>query len=69
MRLLPVPSGVTPTAQSVPHRSCTPGFKCKEIRPNAGLGIPYDPLILFKAERLLLADAELLKHSKLIVLM
>ena len=41
-----------------------PAVDCKKSGPNAGLGIPYNPLLLVRAEGLLLKDAELLKASK-----
>ena len=66
MRLLlegPYRRNTTGTARSS-IVAARPALNVKKSGPNAGLGIPYDPLILFKAERLLLADAELLKHSK-----
>lgn len=41
-----------------------PAVDCKKSGPNAGLGIPYSPLLLVKAEALLLKDAERMKASK-----
>ena len=41
-----------------------PAVDCKKSGPNAGLGIPYSPLLLIKAEALLLKDAEKMKASK-----
>lgn len=40
-----------------------PALNVKKSGPNFGLGIPYDPLLLIEAERLLLKDADQLKHS------
>lgn len=40
-----------------------PAVDCKKSGPNAGLGIPYNPLLLLKAEGLLLQDAEKMKAS------
>lgn len=40
-----------------------PALDVKKSGPNAGLGIPYSPLLLFKAEGLLLEDAGRLKKS------
>lgn len=44
--------------------SCASSLKCEKTGPNAGLGIPYSPVLLIKAEGLLLKDAERLKDSK-----
>lgn len=41
-----------------------PALNVKKSGPNAGLGIPYSPVLLIKAEGLLLKDAERLKDSK-----
>lgn len=41
-----------------------PALNVKKSGPNAGLGIPYSPSLLFKAEKLLLSDAGKLKNSK-----
>lgn len=40
-----------------------PALDVKKSGPNAGLGIPYSPLLLFKAQALLLKDADRLKTS------
>lgn len=40
-----------------------PALNVKKSGPNAPLGIPYDPLLLYKAERCLLSDADELKSS------
>ena len=40
-----------------------PALNVKKSGPNAGLGIPYSPLLLFKAEGLLLKDADRLQGS------
>ena len=40
-----------------------PAVNVKKSGPNAGLGIPYSPLTIVKAEGLLLKDADQLKHS------
>lgn len=40
-----------------------PALNVKKSGPNFGLGIPYDPLLLIEAERLLLKDADRLKQS------
>lgn len=41
-----------------------PALNAKKSGPNAGLGIPYSPLLLFRAEGLLLKDAGIFKESK-----
>lgn len=41
-----------------------PALNVKKSGPNAGLGIPYSPLLLLKAEALLLQDSAKLKDSK-----
>ena len=41
-----------------------PAVDCKKSGPNAGLGIPYSPLLLLKAEGLLLRDADKMRTSK-----
>lgn len=41
-----------------------PALNVKKSGPNAGLGIPYSPLLLLQAEDLLLKDAEKFKESK-----
>lgn len=41
-----------------------PAIEVKKSGPNAGLGIPYSPLLLIQAEGLLLKDADKLKNSK-----
>lgn len=41
-----------------------PALNVKKSGPNAGLGIPYSPLLLLKAEALLLQDSAKLKGSK-----
>lgn len=41
-----------------------PAVNVKKSGPNAGLGIPYSPLLLIQAEGLLLKDADKLKDSK-----
>lgn len=41
-----------------------PALNVKKSGPNAGLGIPYSPFLLFKAEKLLLSDAGKLKDSE-----
>lgn len=41
-----------------------PALHVKKSGPNAGLGIPYSPVLLLKAEALLLKDSAGLKHSK-----
>lgn len=41
-----------------------PALNVKKSGPNAGLGIPYSPLLLINAEGLLLKDADKLKASK-----
>lgn len=40
-----------------------PALNVKKSGPNAGLGIPYSPLLLIQAEGLLLKDADRLKDS------
>lgn len=40
-----------------------PAVNCKKSGPNAGLGIPYDALLLLQAEDLLLRDADKMKAS------
>lgn len=40
-----------------------PAVNVKKSGPNAGLGIPYSPLLVVKAQERLLADASLLKES------
>lgn len=40
-----------------------PALNAKKSGPNAGMGIPYSPLLLFKAEGLLLKEADRLKQS------
>lgn len=40
-----------------------PALDVKKSGPNAGLGIPYSPLLLIKAERLLLENADALSSS------
>lgn len=40
-----------------------PALNVKKSGPNAGLGIPYSPLTLIKAEQLLLKDVDKLKSS------
>lgn len=40
-----------------------PALNVKKSGPNAGLGIPYSPLLLIQAEGLLLKDADWLKDS------
>lgn len=40
-----------------------PAVKVKKSGPNAGLGIPYSPLLVVKAEGLLLKDVDKLKNS------
>lgn len=40
-----------------------PALNVKKSGPNAGLGIPYSPLLLIRAEGLLLKDADRLKDS------
>lgn len=41
-----------------------PALNVKKSGPNAGLGIPYSPLLLLKAEALLLQDSAKLRGSK-----
>ncbi len=41
-----------------------PALNVKKSGPNAGLGIPYSPLLLLKAEALLLQDSSLFRQSK-----
>lgn len=41
-----------------------PALNVKKSGPNAGLGIPYSPLLLIQAERLLLENADALATSK-----
>lgn len=41
-----------------------PALNVKKSGPNAGLGIPYDPLLLLHAQQALLKDARLLAASK-----
>lgn len=41
-----------------------PALNVKKSGPNAGLGIPYSPLLLLKAEKLLLSEAERFNGSK-----
>lgn len=41
-----------------------PALNVKKSGPNAGLGIPYSPLLVVQAEGLLLKDADKLKDSK-----
>ena len=41
-----------------------PAVNVKKSGPNAGLGIPYSPLLLLKAQALLLQDADTLAASK-----
>lgn len=41
-----------------------PALNVKKSGPNAGLGIPYSPLLVIQAEGLLLKDADKLKDSK-----
>lgn len=41
-----------------------PALNVKKSGPNAGLGIPYSPLLVIQAESLLLKDADKLKNSK-----
>lgn len=41
-----------------------PALKVKKSGPNKGLGIPYSPLLLWKAQRLLLDEADRMKDSK-----
>lgn len=41
-----------------------PALNVKKSGPNAGLGIPYSPLLVLKAEKLLLEDAQKLGASK-----
>ncbi len=41
-----------------------PAVNVKKSGPNAGLGIPYSPLLLLKAQNLLLKDADILSSSK-----
>lgn len=41
-----------------------PALNVKKSGPNAGLGIPYSPVLLLKAEALLLQDSARLKNSK-----
>lgn len=41
-----------------------PALDVKKSGPNAGLGIPYSPLLLWKAQKLLLDEADRLKDSK-----
>ena len=40
-----------------------PAVNCKKSGPNAGLGIPYSPLLVVKAQGLLLKDVDKLKNS------
>ncbi len=41
-----------------------PALNVKKSGPNAGLGIPYSPLLVIQAEGLLLKDADKLKNSE-----
>lgn len=41
-----------------------PALKVKKSGPNKGLGIPYSPLLLWKAQKLLLEEADKMKDSK-----
>lgn len=40
-----------------------PALDVKKSGPNAGLGIPYNPLLLFEVQELLLADSAILRES------
>lgn len=41
-----------------------PALNVKKSGPNAGMGFPYSPLLLLKAQEYLLKDADLLKESE-----